>query len=86
MLEGDFNRVCRKISSGAKFQLGRNHAGRMKLKLYGGPFGLFVRRFDISDADVIRLRQVLDLTSAKRKKQRAGPMMDDPFKSSVFRD
>lgn len=67
MLESDFNRVCLKIGSGAKFQLGRNHAGRIKLKLYGGPFGMFVRRFDLSDAEILRLRQVLNQTEARRK-------------------
>jgi hypothetical protein len=67
MLEGDFNRICHKIGSGAKFQLGRNHAGRVKLKLYRGPFGMFVRRFDLSDAEILRLRQIFDKTEARRK-------------------
>ena len=79
MLEQDINRVCRKISGGAKFSLGRNHAGRSKLKLYSGPFGLFVRRFDLTDADVLRLRQVLDLAKSGREIPKSPPI-NSPFK------
>ena len=71
MLEQDIDRVCRKINSGAKFRLGRNHAGRTKLKLYTGPFGLFVRRFDLTDTDLLRLRQVLDMSKSGRNTQKS---------------
>ena len=85
MLEQDINQVCRKISSGAKFLLGRNHAGRTKLKLYTGPFGLFVRRFDLADADLLRLRQVLDISKSGRKTPKVPPV-NNPFRPPTFKD
>jgi hypothetical protein len=84
MLEQDFSRVCRKIGSGAKFRIGRNHTGRIKLKLYTGPFGLFVRRFDRSDADLQRLREVLGASKTARKYP-SGPSINNPFRPPTFK-
>lgn len=84
MLEQDFSRVCRKIGSGAKFRIGRNHTGRTKLKLYTGPFGLFVRRFELSDADLQRLREVLGASKTARKYP-SGQSINSPFKPPTFK-
>ena len=66
MIESDFQQVSRHIGSGAKFWLGRNAAGRMRLKLHIGPFGIFTQRHEIDDAELQRLRGVLALTANKR--------------------
>ena len=66
MIESEFQHVSRRIGSGAKFWLGRNAAGRMRLKLYIGPFGFFTQRYEIDDAELQRLRRVLALTANKR--------------------
>ena len=66
MIESEFQQVSRRIGSGAKFRLGRNATGRMRLKLHVGPFGLFTQRFEIDEAELQRLRSVLALTANKR--------------------
>lgn len=70
MIESDFRLVCRRIGMGAKFRLGRNPAGRLKLKLRCGPFGVFVKRFDINDDDLKKLRTALSLNGDMPKGSR----------------
>ena len=66
MIEAEFQHVSRHIGRGAKFWLGRNAAGRMRLKLHIGPFGVFTQRYEIDDVELQRLRTILALTANKR--------------------
>ena len=65
MTDSDIDHVCLAVKRGARMMVGRDHMGRQKIKLVKGPFGLFVERFECSDADmaVIRAR----LAAAKSK-------------------
>lgn len=66
MLDSEFRHVCQRISNGAKFRMGRNATGRVRLKLHTGPFGLFVKRFEINEAEFERLRGLLVLARDAR--------------------
>jgi hypothetical protein len=52
MTEDDIDRVCLAVKRGARMLVGRDAAGRQKIKLIKGPFGLFVERFECTEADV----------------------------------
>jgi len=55
----DFQFVRRRVASGAKIAIGRNPAGRMRLRLRIGPFGLFTKRFDLTDDEFIQLKKLM---------------------------
>lgn len=55
----DLDRIQAWVSKGAKLYVGSDHAGRRKVKVVRGPFGLFTERFQCTDADVERLRKML---------------------------
>jgi hypothetical protein len=57
--ESELNRVCRSIQRGAKLLVGRDHAGRQKIKLVKGPFGLFVERIECNEEDMAFIRHRL---------------------------
>ncbi len=57
--EFELNRLCRSVERGAKLMVGRDHAGRQKIKLVKGPFGLFVERFECNEEDVAFIRKRL---------------------------
>ena len=67
MVESEFQILRQRIERGASSKIGRNAAGRSRLKLYTGPFGWFVQRFDLDDAELEQLRQLLALSANKRK-------------------
>ena len=67
MVESEFQIPRQRIERGVSFKIGRNAAGRSRLKLYTGPFGWFVQRFDLEDAKLLQLRQLLALSANKRK-------------------
>jgi hypothetical protein len=55
----DVDRVCKSVQHGAKLYIGRDHAGRQKIKLVKGPFGLFVERHDCTDEELTSLKRKL---------------------------
>jgi hypothetical protein len=57
--ESELNRICKAVQKGAKLMVGRDHAGRQKLKLVKGPFGLFVERVECTEADLAFIRKSL---------------------------
>jgi hypothetical protein len=63
----DIDRVCLSVRRGARMLVGRDHAGRQKIKLIKGPFGLFVERFECSDADLALIKSRLAIKTEKSK-------------------
>jgi hypothetical protein len=59
MTEDDIDRVCLAVKRGARMLVGRDHMGRQKIKLIKGPFGLFVERFECTEADVAMITRRL---------------------------
>jgi len=59
MQESDFNMVCRLICRGSKYSLGKNAAGRLRIKVYTGPFGIFVKRYPILQEELDLLRRTV---------------------------
>jgi hypothetical protein len=59
MTEDDIDRVCLAVKRGARMLVGRDHMGRQKIKLIKGPFGLFVERFECTEADVTTITRRL---------------------------
>jgi hypothetical protein len=59
MTEDDIDRVCLAVKRGARMLVGRDPAGRQKIKLIKGPFGLFVERFECTEADVAAISKRL---------------------------
>jgi hypothetical protein len=66
MTESEINRVCTDVKQGARMLVGRDHAGRQKLKVVKGPFGLFVKRYECSEADISVIRTKLNPAVNKR--------------------
>ncbi len=62
MTDAEMERVCRLIKRGGKLYVGRDHAGRQKLKIVHGPFGLLTHRFrcTVEDFEALRLRLASD--------------------------
>ena len=55
----EFESVLQNIADGTQFTLGRNAAGRVRLKVYSGPFGMFVKRYGVDDTQLQLLRSAL---------------------------
>jgi hypothetical protein len=67
----DIDHVCMAVKRGARMLVGRDHAGRQKIKLIKGPFGLFVERFECNEADLVTIRnRIASLRSDPTPKQR----------------
>ncbi|MDE2384236.1 MAG: hypothetical protein KGO53_06425 [Alphaproteobacteria bacterium] len=58
--------ICDQVKRGAKLSIGRNHAGKLRLKLQRGPFGVLTARYDISEAQLQVLKAKLGLGSAAK--------------------
>jgi hypothetical protein len=56
----DMDRVCKSVQHGAKLFIGRDHAGRQKVKLVKGPFGLFVERFECTEDELKALKRMIN--------------------------
>ena len=58
MTEAEMEKACSLINRGGKLYVGRDHAGRQKLKITHGPFGLLTQRFrcTIEDFQMLKLR------------------------------
>jgi hypothetical protein len=59
MTEAEMQKVCSLIDRGGKLFVGRDHAGRQKLKVVHGPFGLLTQRFQCTLEDFQMLKQRL---------------------------
>ena len=51
--------IRRSRSRGHRILIGRNHVGRIKIKILSGPFGMFVRRYETDHVTLGEIRQVL---------------------------
>jgi hypothetical protein len=71
MLDSKLEKIGSRITRGARFQLGRNAAGALRLKLYRGPFGVFVSRYRLDDADLAKLRAFITKNSEARSAKAA---------------
>ena len=67
MVESEFQILRQRIERGASSKIGRNAAGRSRLQLCTGSFGWFLQRFDLDDAELEQLRQLLALNASKHK-------------------
>jgi hypothetical protein len=67
MSENEIDRVCLAVKRGARMLVGRDHMGRQKIKLIKGPFGLFVERFECTEADVMTIGKRLRPPAAKNE-------------------
>jgi hypothetical protein len=63
----DIDHVCLAVRRGARMLVGRDHAGRQKIKLIKGPFGLFVERFDCNDVDLAVIKSRLAAKTERSK-------------------
>jgi hypothetical protein len=61
LTEAELSKICRWLSKGAKLYVGRDHAGRSKIKVVRGPLGIFTRRFLCDDQDIQELNRQLKL-------------------------
>jgi hypothetical protein len=59
MTNAEMERVCSLIHKGAKLYVGSDHAGRQKLKIVHGPFGLLTKRFRCTSEDIQTLKDRL---------------------------
>jgi hypothetical protein len=59
MTDAEISRVCKLIYRGGKLYVGRDHAGRQKLKVIHGPFGLLTDRFRCTVEDFEKLKTYL---------------------------
>lgn len=59
--ELEYDQVCDLLSRGAKLMVARDAAGRHKLKLKTGPFGMITKRFTLDHKSMERLRRDFNL-------------------------
>jgi hypothetical protein len=64
MTESELVEVCNLINRGGKLYVGRDHAGRQKLKIVHGPFGLMTHRYRCSYEEFEHLKQRLSKRQA----------------------
>lgn len=60
MQDVDIQHICQAVRRGAHVSIGRNHFGHTRLKLQSGPFGLFVRRYEVSDDQIAMIKDQLN--------------------------
>jgi hypothetical protein len=65
MTDEDIEVICKKVSRGAKLYFGRDHAGREKIKLIHGPFGIFTERYQLDNDSMERLKTKLRAENLK---------------------
>lgn len=65
MTDQDIDSICKKIRRGAKLYFGRDHAGREKIKLVHGPFGVFTERYQLDHDSMGRLKAKLNSSDIK---------------------
>jgi hypothetical protein len=52
-------RISKWVKGGARLMVGSDPAGRRKIKIVRGPFGMFTRRFNCNAGDLERLQKLL---------------------------
>jgi hypothetical protein len=57
----DMRQVQKWVSNGGKLLIGRDHAGRQKIKITHGPLHVFTHRFSVTDDELNELKQMLNL-------------------------
>lgn len=65
MTEDEIDSICTKVSRGAKLYFGRDPAGREKIKLIHGPFGIFTERYQLDRDSMMRLKSKLQAQNIK---------------------
>lgn len=76
MTEAEINWVCERVLKGGRLLIGRDPAGRQKLKVKHGPFGLFTERFICSEED-------LHIVKSRLAARRFSKAIDLPLEPSV---
>ena len=66
MTENDLTKICAWVSNGAKLYIGRDHAGRSRIKIVRGPFGLLTDRFKCDDRDIVELNRRVQVKALQR--------------------
>lgn len=66
MTEVELRKVCRWITEGGKLLIGTDDYGRQKIKVTHGPLGMFVHRFEITENELLALKELIleDMKSA----------------------
>lgn len=59
MTHEEMNDVRGLIWGGAKLSIGRDYAGRQRIRLTSGPFGIFTRRYSVNEVEVAELKAML---------------------------
>lgn len=59
--EIEYDQLCYLLSKGAKLMIARDAAGRHKLKVKTGPFGMVTRRFTLDQKSMDKLRREFNL-------------------------
>lgn len=54
------DRICKKVSRGAKLFATSEHHGKRRVKLVRGPFGLLTEKMEISEQDWRQVKARLD--------------------------
>lgn len=57
--DAEIAKICKWVSRGATIYIGRDHAGRQKLKVLHGPFGIVASRFRCDERDLVKLKSLL---------------------------
>jgi len=55
--ELEYDQLCTLLSKGAKLMIARDVAGRHKLKVKTGPFGMITKRFTLDQKSMEKLRR-----------------------------
>ncbi len=59
MTDNELSKICTWMTRGAKLYIGRDHAGRSKIKVVHGPLGIFTERYQCDDQDIQELNRRL---------------------------
>jgi hypothetical protein len=59
MTDTELRKVCRWITEGGKLFIATADDGGQKIKIVHGPLGMFVHRFEISEDELLTLKELI---------------------------
>jgi hypothetical protein len=59
MTSGEMQQVKKWLSNGGNLMIGRDPAGRQKIKITHGPFHVFTHRFSVTESELEELKKLL---------------------------
>ena len=65
LTRADLVKICRRVKEGGEVLVGQNAYGQKKIKIIHGPFGFFVTRYVLTEADMNLLKKMLNSEAVK---------------------